>query len=94
MVLCEYRQSVSRATCCKCVSNDLVGIDTGRFDYLYAWFLTKFIRDRFLLAFLRGMIGALIAEIFYRYFNRSYMVASGEIDGTCLIGAFFISSSR
>jgi len=41
-----------------------------------------------LLAFPGGMIGALIAGICYRYFNRNYMAAIGEIVGTGFIGAF------
>lgn len=42
-----------------------------------------------LLAFPGSMIGALLAGLFYRYFNRKYFAAIGEIIGTGIIGALF-----
>lgn len=42
-----------------------------------------------LLAFPGSMIGALLAGLLYRYFNRRYFAVIGEIIGTGLIGALF-----
>lgn len=73
--------------------NVIAAISLGTGPAVTIAFIVSILRNALglgsLLAFPGSMIGALLAGLLYRFFNRTSFAAIGEIIGTGLIGALF-----
>lgn len=73
--------------------NVLAAITLGTGPAVFIAFVIGLIRNLLglgsLIAFPGGMIGALLAGVFYKMFGKKYLAAIGEVFGTGVLGALF-----
>lgn len=88
-----FPAGVAKAYPVQHVVNVLAAITLGTGPAVVIAFVIGLIRNLLglgsLLAFPGGMIGALLAGVFYKLFGKKYLAAIGEVFGTGVLGALF-----